>query len=60
MIKKLICFIWGHIFVAKAYTGNIQKVIGPLGNEHTISLYLWEAQKYCPRCGKPNPNYKNQ
>jgi len=56
MIKRLWCFIWGHKFVVKAFTGNTFRVVGVLGNESTVSLYRNEVQKYCPRCGCKNKN----
>ena len=59
MIKKLICFLWGHKFMAKAYTGQSMKITNYLGQESLASLYRWEAQKYCLRCGIRNPNIKD-
>lgn len=52
MIKKLICFFWGHKIVHKAYTGKIINCVGLAGNEYTRSLYRFEKTDYCTRCGK--------
>jgi len=54
MIKKFICLIFGHKFMAKAYTGTSQRVIGVVGNEFTVSHYRWISLEQCPRCGKHN------
>lgn len=51
MIKKLICFIWGHKTVHKAYTGQVLSVVGVLGNRYDISLYRYEKTTFCIRCG---------
>jgi len=64
MIKKLICFIWGHSTVHKAYTGEKMNVVGALGNSYTISLYKYETTPFCTRCGNPAtkrcPNESNR
>jgi hypothetical protein len=56
MLKKLWCSLFGHKFIAKAFTGNTMDVVGPLGNAFTSCLYKYEAQKWCLRCGTPNPH----
>lgn len=55
MIKKFICFIWGHKVVHKAFTGNTMPSINKLtGQKEDILLYKWEKSKFCTRCGKLN------
>ena len=52
MIKKLICLIWGHKFMVKAYTGQQYEVINRLtGCPEIGNYYKWERQKFCLRCG---------
>jgi hypothetical protein len=52
MIKKLMCFLWGHKIVHKAYTGSTINGIGVMGNEQTIALYKFTRTDFCTRCGK--------
>ena len=52
MGKRLICWLWGHDTVRKAYTGQMLDTVGQLGNRYTVSLYKWEKSKFCLRCGK--------
>jgi len=52
MIKWIICLLWGHKTVHKAYTGEVISVLGSLGNRHDISLYRYEKTDFCIRCGK--------
>jgi hypothetical protein len=52
MIKKLICYLWGHKTVHKAYTGQKVNCVGLMGNKYTISLYKFERTNFCTRCGK--------
>ena len=52
MIKKMWCFIWGHRIREKAMTGNTMTVINLAGMETTVSLYVWNYNDICPRCGK--------
>jgi hypothetical protein len=60
MFKNLICFLFGHKLMAKAYTGNSMSVVGLLGNEYTVSFYRWEPQKFCLRCGCKNFNLETR
>lgn len=55
MFKKIVCFLWGHKTVHKAYTGEKMAVVGVMGNRYDISLYRYEKTDFCIRCGKP-PN----
>lgn len=52
MIKWLICKLWGHKTVHKAFTGEQTECVGIAGNQYTIQLYKWETTKFCTRCGK--------
>ena len=52
MLKWLICLLWGHKTVHKAYTGEKIRVRGVGGNEYDISLYKHHRTNYCTRCGK--------
>lgn len=45
MIKWLICKLWGHKTVLKAYTGQNY----PVGK-----YFRHEQSKFCLRCGTPN------
>lgn len=51
MIKALICLLWGHKTVVKAYTGQTYQTASYLGDPLTVSLYRWERQRFCLRCG---------
>ena len=55
MLKRLICYWWGHKVVIKAYTGEKIRVFDKFtGQETDVMLYRWEKQKHCVRCGKEN------
>jgi hypothetical protein len=54
MIKWLICRLWGHQTMAKAYTGETYQVTSYAGIQHTSALYRWERQRFCCRCGRDN------
>jgi len=54
MLKKFICWLWGHKTVLKSFTGNTIQARGVLGNDFTISLYDWRRMEFCIRCGKKN------
>lgn len=51
MIKALICLVWGHKTVVKAYTGETYETCSYGGNPLSVSLYKWERQRFCLRCG---------
>lgn len=55
MIKRFLCWLWGHEVLAKAYTGETFAATNYMGDEHRVSLYRWERQKWCLRCGKEVP-----
>lgn len=38
MIKRFICWLWGHKTMLKAFTND--------------TFYKWEKQRFCIRCGK--------
>lgn len=52
MIKKLICRIWGHKTVHKAYTGEKVSVLGALGYRYDISLFRYQKTDFCIWCGE--------
>jgi len=60
MIKWFICFVWGHKFMGKFSTGE------QFDTHHRLypmipikgDYYVWRPHKFCPRCGEPNPHYK--
>jgi len=52
MIKKLICSIWGHKTIHKAYTGEKISVLGMLGYRYDIALYRFKKTDFCTRCGE--------
>ena len=47
MIKRFICWVFGHSIMCKAFTGNIIKIDG-----EDCPTYKWEKQTYCLRCGR--------
>ena len=52
MIKHLICWLWGHKTVHKAYTGETMPHHDMLLNQVIQApLYKWERTKFCTRCG---------
>lgn len=51
MIKKLLCLVWGHETVVKAFTGQTYQTASYIGNPLSVSLYKWERQRFCLRCG---------
>lgn len=59
MIRWLLCKVFGHKIVLKAYTGQTMLATNYLGQTLTVSLYKWERQKFCTRCGKPVPESDN-
>jgi hypothetical protein len=68
MIKKIWCFVWGHQFVLKAYFDEkpvvetmehlILREQEKLHQWKTTMFYRYEQQKFCPRCGAPNPWFR--
>ena len=54
MIKKIICFLFGHKIVIKAFTGKTMEQTNMVGNPITVSLYVWRKMDFCIRCGKRN------
>ena len=55
MMKRFLCWFWGHAFVVKAYTGETMEVTNGLGTPLTASLYRFERRSFCVRCGAPAP-----
>ncbi len=56
MLKELICLLWGHKTVHKAFTGNTLTYTDRLtGADHTAPCYRWERTPFCTRCGKDVP-----
>lgn len=51
MLIWLICRLLGHKIVVKAYTGKTYETCSYGGNPLTVSLYKWERQRFCLRCG---------
>ena len=56
MLKKLICWLWGHKVVAKVETGETY-LVGPSRGSIQRPLKKFEVQPFCLRCSKPNPYY---
>jgi len=54
MIIKLLCWLYGHKIVVKAYTGQTMKAQNGLGEDRMVSMYLYETKPFCVRCGKKN------
>ncbi len=54
MIKWLICLLWGHKTVSKAYTGETYPARNPFtGETRKGRLFRYERSKFCLRCGTP-------
>ena len=54
MLKWLICKLWGHKTVSKAYTGNtFQRENRFTGHPETGMFYVYERSAFCLRCGTP-------
>ena len=51
MIKWLICRLWGHKTVVKAYTGETYVATNMLGDPHVGKYYLWKRFDFCLWCG---------
>jgi len=58
MWQKVLCLLLGHKVVLKAFTGHTQDGTNGFGEKLTYSMYRFEQHKFCVRCGKPNPHYK--
>ncbi len=52
MIKKLICLIWGHKILARAFTGETMDQTNYNGEPVKVGLYKWKRYDFCLRCGK--------
>lgn len=52
MLTRFICWLLGHRYWAKAFTGQSVRVKRALGYEEDVGVYVWEKQKFCLRCGK--------
>ena len=52
MIPRIICFLFGHVFKQKVYTGQTYEGSNMLGSRFLVSLYRWEYLKRCARCGR--------
>jgi hypothetical protein len=58
MLTKLICLLFGHRFVVKAYTGETKRVLNAFRGYEDAQYYTYENKKFCIRCGANNPAYK--
>lgn len=54
MLIKFLCWLFGHKVMAKAYTGETMETWNTRKGITTSSMYVWERQDYCIRCGKKN------
>ncbi len=53
MIKKLYCWLFGHIICTDVFTGKYGKRFNILyGKEILIPICRPVQNEYCPRCGK--------
>jgi len=62
MLKKIICFLWGHKTVHKAYTGKQMSCVSMIGVEYTINMFNYKKTPFCTRCGEDvesNPSTQN-
>lgn len=55
MLKALLCWLLGHRFVVKAYTGETMQVTNGLGTPLTDSMFNYERRNFCCRCGTAAP-----
>ena len=51
MIQKLLCWLFGHKTVFKAFTGQTAVVDGPFERGKTMPITVWSRSKFCLRCG---------
>jgi len=52
MIQKLLCWLFGHKTVYKAFTGQTVAVDGHFDRNITTPVMTWERSKFCLRCGE--------
>ena len=52
MIKKLLCWLWGHKTVVKAFTGETMVADTTFDRNVKHSIYKWHRNPYCLRCGR--------
>jgi len=53
MIKKLICWLWGHKTIHKAVTGNTMEITQSMtGMLNTVPIFKYERTTFCTRCGE--------
>lgn len=54
MTKWLICKLWGHKTITKAYTGETFLTESAFRGFEMGLVYNWKQHPYCLRCGTPN------
>lgn len=52
MIQKLLCFLFGHKTLYKAFTGQIATIDGVFDRDIKTPIMTWQRSKFCLRCGK--------
>lgn len=52
MIKNLTCFIIGHKYIYKVFSGKTVNITGIFGSIETIPTYETRKSNFCLRCGK--------
>ncbi len=53
MLKRFLCWFFGHKTVYKVFTGQTVVIDGYLDRNIVTPVYRWERNKYCLRCGTP-------
>ena len=53
MIQKLLCWLFGHKTVYRAFTGQTAVVDGAFDRGLTMPVMVWARSKFCLRCGTP-------
>lgn len=51
---KLICFLFGHKFITKEFSGRTTVDVDSWLGLRTTHYYTWRELPWCPRCGAPN------
>ncbi len=52
MLQKLLCWLFGHKTIYKAFTGQTAVVDGVFDRDVKTPINVWERSKFCLRCGK--------
>jgi hypothetical protein len=60
MIKRFWCWLWGHEYNFKAFTGRYGEIYDPVQGENIKVPILIQCQReFCDCCGKKNPDVES-